>query len=135
MIFKDNSKKIKGSFNKAMNAALIAIGQEASGFAKERITDAGAVDTGRLRNSVTWATKRRENKKYHYKDDEGKNFSDSIGSGAGPRDVFVGTNVPYAPGIEDGTHRKAGAVHFLRSACSDHGTRFRQLVMDAMKKY
>ena len=47
--------------------------------------------------------------------------------------VYIGTNVEYAPGIELGTHRKAGAVHFLQDAATGHTDQYKKLMEDSMK--
>ena len=47
--------------------------------------------------------------------------------------VYIGTNVEYAPGIELGTHRSAGAVHFLQDAAANHTDEYKRLMEDSMK--
>lgn len=131
--FIDNSKEVLSDFEKAKRKALEAIGMAAVGHAVKKITSAHAVDTGRLRNSITFATKENEGTSFSYNDDKGGNYSDQRGSGAGDDDVFVGTNVEYAEGIELGTHRKAGAVHFLQDAVANHSSEYKKLAEDAMK--
>ena len=133
--FTDNSGRAKHQMDDAMKIALKAIGIEAEGFAKDRITAAKAVVTGRLRNSITYAIKENEGKSFTYSDDQGKTYSDQIGIGADKDAVYVGTNVVYAPGIELGTHRKAGAVHFLQDAATGHSKRYKELAKAAMESF
>ena len=47
--------------------------------------------------------------------------------------VAVGTNVKYAIGIEEGTHRKKGAVHFLLKAASEHQEEYEKLIKESME--
>ena len=48
--------------------------------------------------------------------------------------VFIGSNVEYAPGIELGTHRKAGAVHFLQDAATNHSDEYKNLMEASMRR-
>lgn len=98
----DNSKQIANAINKAVAAALEEIGLSAERFAKR----ACPVDTGRLRNSITHALNMDE------------------------EDVYIGTNVEYAPYVEAGTHGREG-VWFLRNAAQNHGDYYRKI----MKKH
>ena len=70
----DNLERIKQSTEESVITALEAIGMQAEGYAKEYLTAQGAVDTGRLRNSVTHTVE--------------------TGDGLA---AIVGTNVEYAP--------------------------------------
>lgn len=76
------------------------------------------VVTGRLKNSIAWATSKREGFSYAYTDDNGKPYSDQAGSGLPDGTVVIGTNVEYAELIEEGRQGRAGA-HMLRNAISD----------------
>lgn len=75
----DNSAIFKRAKDRAVAAALAAIGEEASGNALEEVKNQDAVDTGRLRNSITYATKQHtEAKSFSWH--EGKN-GEAAGSG------------------------------------------------------
>lgn len=142
--FRDNTDEVISLFKKAKHRGLEAIGIRAETHAKKKITQAGAVDTGRLRNSITYAiagyrthveTYRRGNvsggtsekhKRYEY--------SNQVMDGEKDSAVFVGTNVEYAPGIELGTHRKAGAVHFLQDAATNHSDEYKNLMEASMRR-
>ena len=52
---KDNTDEFLSAFEKAIENGLTAIGLTAERHAKRKITDYPAVDTGRLRNSITFA--------------------------------------------------------------------------------
>ena len=47
--------------------------------------------------------------------------------------VYIGTGVEYAAGIETGSHRKAGGVHFLQDAAANHTDEYKKLMEDSMK--
>lgn len=121
---KDNSKKVLDLFEKATQNALTAIGMEAESFVKQ--DSEMPVDTGRARNSVTWATKKQENKSFSYKDDNGNTFSDKIGSGAEEKAVYIGSNVEYFLFIEEGS-RNMRARHVLKNAVTQHTPRYKEL--------
>lgn len=125
---KDNTAEALGAMKKAKKAALIAIGMEAEGFAK---SDPNMpVKTGRARNSITWATKEKEGQSFSYSDNEGKSYSDTIGTGAEEDSVYIGSNVEYFPIIENGGVGRAGR-HVLRNAASQHSDRYGELVAQA----
>lgn len=104
---------------------LNAIGLTAEGYAKEDCP----VDTGRLRNSINFATE------------------NSTGSGEDAPKVtpeeltlYLGTNVEYAEYVE--LNEKArhnppqfggGKAHFLRDAMASHGDEYRSIMDAALK--
>lgn len=101
----DNAKQIANSMNQAMAKALSEIGLMAEGYAKQQCP----VDTGRLRNSIT-----------NTLNVEGK-------------EVYIGTNVEYAPYVELGTSSQK-AQPFLRPAAADHANQYRSILEAEMKK-
>ena len=101
--FKDNTDEVLAALERAKKRGLEAIGLVAEGHAKKYET---AVDTGRLRNSISHAT-----------DDEA---------------AYIGTNVEYAPYIELGARGRKG-LHFLQKAASNHTDEYKQLMEDSMK--
>ncbi|MCR5271995.1 MAG: HK97 gp10 family phage protein [Lachnospiraceae bacterium] len=78
--FTSHASEVKAAKDAAVTKALEMIGLQAEGYAKENITRVGAVDTGRLRNSITHAAE-------------------------GDDTEVIGTNVEYAPYIEYGTSK------------------------------
>lgn len=54
------------------------------------------VDTGRLKNSITWVTQANEGQPHSYKDDHGNEFHETLPSGISEATVVFGTNVEYA---------------------------------------
>ena len=124
----DNSSEILYAAAEAKKAALEAVGLKAEKYAKKELTDFPAVDTGRLRNSITHATVLEEGAEY------------------------IGTNVEYGKWIEHGTgiyasdgqgkkdpwvyqddegnyHLTKGVrpVHFLKKAATEHTKEYREI--------
>ena len=136
--YKDNTDEVLSALERAKKRGLEAIGLTAEGHAKKKITQAGAVDTGRLRNSITYALAGEETHIKSYKADKGgkdrETYTyDGTADGKKGSGVYIGTNVEYAPGIELGTHRSAGAVHFLQDAATGHTDEYKKLMEDSMK--
>lgn len=111
-------------FDPAVRKALEEIGIEAEAHAKEIITEKGAVDTGRLRNSVTWAV-------------GGEKPNASGYSGIAPKKdepcVYIGTNVHYAPYIEFGTS-KMPERSFIREAIEENKDEYQKIVENNLGK-
>ena len=136
--YRDNTEEVLKAMEAAIRRGNEAIGLAAEGHAKRKITQAGAVDTGRLRNSITYALAGEETHIKSYKADKGgkerETYTyDGTAEGKKGSGVYIGTNVEYAPGIELGTHRKAGAVHFLQDAAKNHTDEYKRLMEDSMK--
>jgi HK97 gp10 family phage protein len=101
--FQDNSAEILKAYDQARERSLEIIGLTAEKYAKE-ITP---VDTGRLRNSITHEVDGKE--------------------------VYIGTNVEYAPHVEYGTIKQK-AQPFLRPAATEHPNTYKQIVQDEFAK-
>lgn len=126
-----NLKLYKKAFEKAVEQGLSAIGRKAATHAKEKCP----VDTGRLRNSITWATIKRQGKTYQYssnkrarksKNHQQRTYTDKIGTGVDNRTVVIGTNVVYGERIEDGSH-------MLRNAVTNHKQEYQNILTTSMK--
>ena len=96
-IRQNNIEQVEKALLRAYKTGLEEIGLVAEGYAKSTCP----VDTGRLRNSVTHLLK--------------------------GYDCFIGTNVEYAPYVEEGTSRMKGK-HFLRKAATGHGDTYRAIL-------
>ena len=136
--YKDNTDEVLSVLERAKKRGLEAIGLTAEGHAKKKITKEKAVDTGRLRNSITYALAGEETHIKSYKADKGgkerETYTyDGTADGKKGSGVYIGTNVEYASGIELGTHRSAGAVHFLQDAVANHTDEYKKLMEDSMK--
>ena len=130
--YKDNSQQILAALEKGKRNALTAIGASAETHTKENITADKLVDTGRLRNSITYATgdysgigTYTDNKKKKYSDAKARNT---------PKDdeVAIGTNVEYAPYLELGT-KKIAAHHYLKRAATEHKDEYKNLTAQAIQ--
>lgn len=131
--FKDNTSEFLDALDKAIENGLEAIGMTAEGHAKRKITDYPAVDTGRLRNSITYAISGEKPQNSTYKDDSGNTYEYS---GTAPDDkdpsVYIGTNVEYGAYVEIGTSRM-GARPFLKPAASEHSDEYERIMEAALK--
>lgn len=99
----DNSRHFKDEMESRMPKILEEIGLVAEEYAKK----ACAVDTGRLRNSVTHAV-----------------------SG---ESVFVGTDVEYGPYVELGTINTP-AQPFLRPAAYEHSSTYQRIIENGLEE-
>ena len=154
----DNSELFKKAKDEAIERALVAVGMTAERHAKERCP----VDTGLLRNSITYAISGEAPpiksyratygaNRYTKGKNAGKRYSASsknagavgVGyyKGTAPDDppsqkgVYIGTNVEYAKKQEEGDYKhQSGASHFLRDAASTHGDEYKRIVERQLKK-
>lgn len=139
--FRDNSKEVLSAMEKAIERGLEAIGMTAEGHAKKILTETvytGDKDyplTGRLRNSITYAVSGKKAAIQSYSGDNGEEGGTYDGTAPNDKDkaVYIGSGVEYAAGIETGSHRKAGGVHFLQRAATEHSSEYKKLLEDSMK--
>ena len=139
----DHSKDVMSRLEKGIERGLEAIGMTAERYAKETLSAVVYVEdpdrtwelTGRLRNSITYALSGKGANITAYTTDDGS--EGGVYEGTAPDDkqraVYIGTNVVYAAGIELGTHRRKGAVHFLQKAAAEHSAEYQQLLSDSIK--
>lgn len=137
----DNSEEVIKEMKDKLEKAFASIGAEAEGNAKENCPH----DTGRLRNSIAWATSSRS------------------GGGDNPKQkpeentVYIGTNVEYAIYVEFGTGKFADGgggrqtpwwyqgkdgkwhytvgmkpYHYLRDAMTDHIEHYKDILRAAL---
>lgn len=128
---KDNTKEVLSALDKAIERGLEAIGLTAEGHAKKNET---AVDTGLLRNSITYAVSGKSANIQSYKSDDGSKSGTYQGQAPEEKDksVYIGTNVEYAPYIELGARGRQG-LHFLQRAATEHTAEYKKLLEDSMK--
>lgn len=98
----DNSDGFKTALLANRDRGLEIIGLLAEGYAKRLCP----VDTSNLRNSITHATREQ--------------------------DVYIGTNVEYAPYVELGTVN-TNAQPFLRPAAADHLDEYRAILLGCLR--
>ena len=130
--YKDNSQQILSALEKGKHNALTAIGATAETHTKENITADKLVDTGRLRNSITYATGDYSGIGT-YTDNNKKKYSDAKARNT-PKDdeVAIGTNVEYAAYTELGTE-KIAAHHYLKRAVTEHKDEYKKLTAQAIQ--
>ena len=104
--FTSNVNDILRCMEKGKRNALTAIGSSAETHTKDNITADKLVDTGRLRNSISYAV-----------DGEA---------------AYIGTNVEYAPYLELGT-KKIAAHHYLKRAATEHKDEYKNLTAQAIQ--
>ena len=123
---KDYSPKVLKEMRDQVQLGLKAIGAEAEGYAKEECP----VDTGRLRNSICWATATDKSTGESPADHE-----DYTPLGTPEENtVYIGTNVEYAPYVEYGDYaHTTGKKHFLKDAAANHGDRYKSIMEAALK--
>jgi len=126
-------------FEKAVEKALRLVGGQAERIAKETISDMEAVDTGFLRNSITFALAGDSANTPMYTDDTKGQTGEYSGEapedeGGKVRTVYIGTNVYYAPYVEYGTSRMA-ARPFLSQSISSHQRDYQELFEDAFNAF
>lgn len=139
--YKDNTDEVLAALKRAKKNGLTAIGMTAEGHAKKKLTrevytgDKPYKLTGRLRNSITFAVSGESANISSYSGDHGEPGGSYSGSAPNDKDmaVYIGTGVEYAAGIETGSHRKAGGVHFLQDAAANHTDEYKQIMEEAMK--
>lgn len=123
--------EVLDELERKMRLALKAVGMDAEGFAKESCP----VDTGLLRNSITFAVS-----------GEAPNSPVAVGrnrtvfnGGVAPEgssnsmSVYVGTNVEYAIFQELKSFRHTtGKAHFLRDSIAQHGKAYKKRVKEIL---
>ena len=102
----NNSGLFRNALPEQIAVALESIGLTAEGHAKDIITEVRAVDTGRLRNSIS-----------HARDDSA---------------AYIGTNVEYAPYVELGTSKMAPRP-YLRPAAENYSEEYKRIAEAALK--
>lgn len=123
----DHTEKYMGEVDKALEAALEAIGIHLEGEAKEELENSPhRVDTGLLRNSITYALDGEAPAISAYSGDKPSKYTGKMPqsgsySGNAPkeggkgRSVMIGTNVEYAIYVHEGTSQMS-PNRFLKNA-------------------
>ena len=125
----DNSAAFIAAVEAAAEVAMDAVGmQAASACARELQRSPSRIDTGLLKNSITWAVGGKPAAISSYSADRPSKYTGKMPpsgsySGTAPADtdktksVYVGTNVEYAIYVHDGTKRMT-ANHFIKNGIS-----------------
>lgn len=101
------------SFDAACVRALHMVGGTCETAVKDRLTANGSVDTGLLRNSITYALAGESAQISGYTSEDGTGSGSYSGTAPADTDeheksVYVGTNVYYAPYVELGHSQQPG---------------------------
>lgn len=95
------------------------------------------VDTGLLRNSITWAIAGGEANTKEYEDNKGKQHGEYDGQAPDddgpPRSVHIGSNVEYAIRQECGSSKGAGHP-FLRPAIDENKDYYKEILEGELQK-
>lgn len=116
--------------------ALTLVGMEAEGDAKIEIESSPRrVDTGRLRNSITWATKTEHSEVAPTSDNPDAGSEDGLTSAqAEERAVVIGTNVEYAAEVHEGRAKpKLDPNRFLRNAVERNHDKYRTIIDQTLR--
>ena len=120
---KSNRKEVLRGSEEAVERGLAAIGMRAVTYTHRPKERGGTpVDTGRLRNSIAWATA-----------SQGGGGTDApSGGGADDHAVIIGTNVEYGKFVEEGTSKRKPA-HMLRNALIDGSDEYARIMEASLK--
>lgn len=130
IVVKSHIPETTEALEEQIEMGLTSIGQEAEGYAKGECP----MDTGRLRNSITWAT-------------QSASGGGGAGSDSSPKAtpekhaVYIGTNVSYGVYVEyrdktksgKSVKHEVGKAHFLRDAAAYHGDRYKEIMKAALE--
>lgn len=136
----DNTDELLAGLLLKEEKALVTVGMEAEGDAKIEIESSPRrVDTGRLRNSITWAIKSKHSDPQYI----GGDGADEVDPDSGVREdqvpddksVIIGTNVEYAAKIHEGDAKEGlDPNRFLRNAVENNAQKYREIIDDTLKE-
>lgn len=132
----DHSAEYMRQVNEAIEGALEAVGSFLSDEAADELENSPRrVDTGLLRNSVTYALDGDGAAVSDYHADSGGASGSYRGSapkeGKSKRSVIIGTNVEYALYVHEGTSRMA-PNRFIKNAYERNKDQVEKYIKDAM---
>lgn len=133
----DNKDLVEKAAAEAIERGLEAVGIELERRAKvictTRYGENSPFDTGRLRNSITHATKNNLGQDV-YQDNQGRSFDGGAAKGTPEeKTVYLGTNVEYASYVELGTV-KMTARPILRPAATENPEDLKKLLEAELRK-
>ena len=133
--FKSNLQSYQAALDEVAEKVLTMWGMQAESAAKQL----APVDTGLLRNSITWALAGGEADTKAYSDNSESMRGSYRGQapadkGSRPRSVHIGTNVKYAPYQEFGNYAHAhGQSPFLKPAIENNRSYFKSILENELK--
>lgn len=133
---KDYSADILRELAKAVETGMLSIGEKANGHAVKTVP----VDTGLLKNSITYGLDGGETHITSYRADPDKGDGRGSYSGTfekapeGQRVLYLGSNVHYAEAVETlDRHHKVGGAHFLKNAMANHTDEYKNTLKAALE--
>jgi len=156
-IVEDNTEKLKQILEAESEKILTAIGMHIEGEAKEELSnDPKRIDTGLLRNSITYAVsgghtairsyhaeyannRTEKGERYHAGSEEATSVNFGSYSGQVPEEpngrkaVYIGSNTEYAPYVHEGT-TKMTANHFLKNAAEKNKTQVMRYIKEGFQR-
>lgn len=135
----DNSPQAKKEMEGKIRKALTAVGIQAASAAREEIQKSPKrIDTGLLRNSITYAMDGEGAATSSYKADKASKYSGKRpepGTYTGKAEketegkaaVYVGSNVNYAVYVHEGTDRMA-ANRFIKNAVENNASELIEII-------
>lgn len=144
--FTDHTDDVLNLMYDRVKKGLYAVGMHLEGEAKEELENTPRrIDTGLLRNSITFALSGEAPQIKTYSGDKPSSYGNSTEvpsgsySGTAPNDpkdeqaVYIGTNVEYAPYVHEGTQRMA-PNRFLRNAVEKNQAQVKDYIERELKK-
>ena len=153
----DNVEELKKATEEAIETALDALGMQVATLASRELQNSPSrIDTGLLRNSITWAVSGKPAAITEYKgSDTHTDESPSavrrgiVGQPApeprsgtyegtapddpeGQKAAYIGTNVEYAAYVHEGTDRMA-PNRFLKNAIEKNKSEFEQIISQVLR--
>lgn len=145
----DNTGEILNALDNNLDKTLEMLGLQAAGYAAlELESNPRRVDTGLLRNSITYAVAGEAPAKQTYQNDghdkhdnsvpvETGSYQGKMAKGLGEHSVYIGTNVEYAIYVHEGAKLPNGgtmeANRFLRNAVTKHVTEYERMIDKGLK--
>lgn len=142
------AKNVMKTVEDRLRAAADVIGGKAESYAKQYITEQKAVDTGLLRNSITYGIEGEKTHVDSYHADRGDGAGSYGGTVEKTEDnavvIALGSNVEYAPYIELGTRARAEGANgqgiaggiaprpYIRPAIENHREEYKEVVEKMM---
>lgn len=139
---KSYREEVEKQTMKNLEKAATKIGLQAERNAVTEITAMKAIDTGLLRNSITYAIGGNAPHKGSYHDNAGKKSGHYEGTTPKDEDgeitVYIGTNVEYGPYVEMGyrtsTGKHVAGRPFIKNAVMEHVDDYKKICEEELGK-
>ena len=132
LIVDSHVAEVRAELQDRIPVILEALGLQAEGNAISEITAMGAVDTGRLRNSITFATQNAQGSPNTQPGAPAKPEDYTPKGTAEDNAVYIGTNVEYAQYIELGARGRAPRP-FLKNAVMNYQNDYKEIIEKGLK--